>query len=462
MEMQLPDVLMRHIFSFLDAASLLRAGQVSRYWKNIADEEHLWRNLCQRRWSISWEGLQVPSWKQLFLTQARRERCMMGAQPQDFAYREATGGLGILGPLAYFSGSDPSMSGQKPVICTVSSRYMLYAWDVQEGVMIWSSPVQQCKIKCLATLPQRSLAVTVDAWNTIKVWNCRDVNPLATLTMTTCCLSLEVFLTDDGPFLMIGDYEGDIYTLTVPELNSISQVNAFEYPVDHLHCSPNRKWIFAYGTHQHVLPKVFLMESLLRPAVGRAPLFVSLPFAFCSQACWALKCINRLTIMFQRDVFRRTGFTTFDLTAESTGDSTVIEAREIASFMLPGGMDVPVWMGVQDGTTVVFESGPRLFLFTIHGLLLKEFHDHENTICYLWTDSVHVLTTSRDNYLHLYMWEEEGWHPRLQSCCHLEHRKGDIRPSCYDPIAICDNTSIVCVVSKCGGASVLVMYSLNM
>lgn len=36
----------------------------------------------------------MPSWKQLFLTQARREHCMMGAQPQDFTYREATGGLG--------------------------------------------------------------------------------------------------------------------------------------------------------------------------------------------------------------------------------------------------------------------------------------------------------------------------------------------------------------------------------
>lgn len=32
----------------------------------------------------------------------------------------------------------------------------------------------------------------------------------------------------------------------------------------------------------------------------------------------------------------------------------------------------------------------------------------------------------------------------------------------YHPIAICDNTSIVCVVSKCGEASVLVMYSLTM
>ncbi|XP_014398971.1 PREDICTED: F-box/WD repeat-containing protein 12 [Myotis brandtii] len=386
---------------------------------------------------------------------------MMRAQPQDFAYREATGGLGILGPLAYFSGSDPSMSGQKPVICTVSSRHMLYAWDVQEGVMIWSSPAQQCHIKCLATLPQRSLAVTMDAWNTIKVWNCRDANPLATLTMSTCCVSLEVFLTDGGAFLLIGDFYGDIYTLTLPELKSISHVNALECPLDYLHSSPNRKWIFACGTHLGVLPKVFLAECLLRPAVGRAPLFVSLPFAFCSQARWALMCVNRLTIMFHRDILR-TGFTTFDLTAEHTGGSTAIEARQIASFMLSPGMFVPAWMGVRDGTTIVFECGPRLFLFTIEGLLLTEFCDHENIICYLWTDSVHVLTTSRDNYLHLYMWDKEDWHPSLQSCCHLELRKGDIRPNCYDPIAICDNTSIVCVVSKCGGATVLVMYSLNM
>lgn len=41
--------------------------------------------------------------------------------------------LGILGPMAYLSGSGHITDGQeKSVVCTVSSNYMLYAWDVQE------------------------------------------------------------------------------------------------------------------------------------------------------------------------------------------------------------------------------------------------------------------------------------------------------------------------------------------
>ncbi|XP_014394427.1 PREDICTED: F-box/WD repeat-containing protein 12-like [Myotis brandtii] len=97
------------------------------------------------------------------------------------------------------------MSGQKSIVCTVSSLRMLYAWDVQEGSLIWSSPAQQANIKYLATLPQRSLAFTVDKEETVKVWNCRDAEPLAARSMPRCCFSLEAFLADDGPVLMVSE-----------------------------------------------------------------------------------------------------------------------------------------------------------------------------------------------------------------------------------------------------------------
>ncbi|ELK15055.1 F-box/WD repeat-containing protein 12 [Pteropus alecto] len=279
------------------------------------------------------------------------------AQPEDFLYREAAGNLGILEPMAYLSGSSLQMNGrEKSVLCTVSSKRMLYAWDVQEGIMIWSSPVQRSSIRLLETLPQMHLAFTVDLEGTVKVWNCRDEDALATLTVPKACFSLEAFLTKDGPFLMVGNSEGDIYTLTVPELRSVSKVNAFKYSVDLLHGSPNKRWVFASGAHQHILPKV-------------------------------------------------------------------------ASFLLPVHMESPIWMGVSDANMIIFESGSRLFLFTINGLLLQQFDDHQRSICNLWVDSLHVLTTSMDNYLHMYMWEEEGRYPYLKSCCHLEHRRDDSTPS---------------------------------
>ncbi|XP_016058243.1 PREDICTED: F-box/WD repeat-containing protein 12 [Miniopterus natalensis] len=463
MEMQLPEVPLLRVFSFLDAFSLLQVCQVNKHWNMVADNDHLWRSLCLRRWSFSPRCPDMPTWKQFFLAHAKLERRMAWAQPQDFAYREATGNLGILGPMAFLSGSGHPMSGQeKSFICTVSSRRMLYVWDVQEGTMIWSSPVQHSSFKYLATLPQICFVFTVDVQETVKVWNCQGVDALAKLTLPKACFSLEPILTSNGPVLMIGDSEGDIYTFTVPELRNVSKVNAFYYSVDLLHCSPNKKWIFASGTHQHILPKVFFAECLLSPSEGCAPLSVSLPFAFCCRACWAPRRANRVTLMFRRASCRKTGFTTFDLTSERTGRGTVIQAHQIASFMLPARMENPIWMGVSDGDLIVFESGPHLFLFTINGLLLQRFNDHLGTICNLWVDSLHVLTTSMDNYLHLYMWEEEGRYPHLKSCCHLQQRREDQTPSCYFSKAICDNKSIVCVVSRNRESSVLVMYSLNM
>lgn len=130
-------------------------------------------------------------------------------------------------------------------------------------------------------------------------------------------------------------------------------------------------------------------------------------------------------------------------------------AHQVATFLLPVHMESPIWMGVGDGNMIVFESGPYLFLFTISGHLLQRFEDHQRTISNLWVvcmslfcpcsllwlwlwaihpgyplkDSVHILTTSMDDSLHLYMWEDEGRYPYLKSCCHLEHIGSDLAPS---------------------------------
>ncbi|XP_045847420.1 F-box/WD repeat-containing protein 12 isoform X1 [Meles meles] len=465
MEVPVPDVPLLKIFSFLDAFSLLQASRVNRCWNRLAENDQLWRNLCLRKWSFCGfspcPGSQT--WKQFFFRQIKLEHRMARVKPEDFIFREASGNLGILGPMAYLSGYGHAVGGEeKSVICTVSSKHMLYAWDLQEGTMIWSSPAQQSSIMRLVTLPQMRLAFTADLEGTVKVWNCQDAEALATLTMPQACFSLEICLTKDGPFLMVGNSEGDMYTLTVPELRHVSKVNAFKYSVDLLHCSPDKKWIFASGTHQNILPVVFLTESLLKPAEGKSPLSLSIPYSSCCRACWAPRRTSRVTVMYRRGSFQKTGFTTFELMAERTGDRTDIQAHQVATFLLPAHMESPVWMGVGDGNVIVFESGPSLFLFTISGQLLQRFEDHQRTIGNLWVDSVHVLSTSMDDSLHLYMWEEEGRYPYLKSCCHLEHVGSDLAPSCYVSKAICDNMSIVCVVSRLRESSILVMYSLRM
>ncbi|XP_053075437.1 F-box/WD repeat-containing protein 12 isoform X3 [Acinonyx jubatus] len=415
---------------------------VFQEWNRVAENDHLWRNLCLKKWSFCnfSKCLGSQTWKQFFFKQTKQEYQMALAQPEDFIFKEATGNLGILGPMAYLSGNGPTMGGrEKSIICTVSSKHMLYAWDVQEGTMIWSSPVQQPSITHLATLPQMHLAFTVDLEGTVKVWNCQDQDALATFPVSQACFSLEVCLTKDGPFLMVGNSEGDIYTLTVPELRGVSKVHAFKYTVDLLHCSPDKKWVFASGTHQNILPRVFFTECLLKPSEGKSPLSLSIPFSSCCRACWAPRRTSRITLMYRRGSSKKTGFTTFDLMTERTGGRTVIQvcvclfhmktAHQVATFLLPVHMESPIWMGASDGNMIVFESGPYLFLFTISGHQLQRFEDHQRTIGNLWADSLHVLTTSMDDSLHVYMWEEEGRYPYLKSCCHLEHIGSDLTPS---------------------------------
>ncbi|KAF5921667.1 hypothetical protein HPG69_012837, partial [Diceros bicornis minor] len=272
------------------------------------------------------------------------------------------------------------------------------------GTMIWSSPVQQSRIMHLATLPHTHLAFIVDLERTLKVWNCQDEDALATRITPRACFSLEACLTKDGPFLMVSWHsEGDIYTLTVPGLRNVSKVNVFKYNVDLLHCSPDRKWIFA-STHQHHLPKVGAalcastlgregqaLGSLLTETVRRRNPSVSLPLSSCCRAYWAPRRINRITLMFRRGSSQETGFTTYDLATERTEGRTVIQAHQITSFLLPVDMESPICMGVSDGNMFVFESRPYLFLFTISGLLLQQFEDHQRTISNLWVVCMTLL-----------------------------------------------------------------------
>ncbi|XP_021583084.2 F-box/WD repeat-containing protein 12 [Ictidomys tridecemlineatus] len=181
MEIELPDVPLVKIFSYLYALSLLQASQESKTGKAL--RAGIVR-MCLKKWhfcSFTYEHLGTQTWKQLFLHETKQEHWMACAQPEDFIYKEAAENLGILGPVAYVSGSRFTLDEQgKSIICIVSSMFKLYTWDVQEGTMIWSSPVQQFNITNLETLPQMHLAITADMEKTIKVWNCRDRDPLAT------------------------------------------------------------------------------------------------------------------------------------------------------------------------------------------------------------------------------------------------------------------------------------------
>ncbi|BBI16251.1 F-box protein [Neochlamydia sp. S13] len=49
---QLPDELLLHIFSFLQAFDLLEVELICHRWKNLANDETLWKNLYQKHFEI--------------------------------------------------------------------------------------------------------------------------------------------------------------------------------------------------------------------------------------------------------------------------------------------------------------------------------------------------------------------------------------------------------------------------
>ncbi|BBI16246.1 F-box-like domain-containing protein [Neochlamydia sp. S13] len=49
---QLPDELLLHIFSFLQAFDLLAVELICHRWKNLATDEILWKNLYQKHFEI--------------------------------------------------------------------------------------------------------------------------------------------------------------------------------------------------------------------------------------------------------------------------------------------------------------------------------------------------------------------------------------------------------------------------
>ncbi|XP_008851501.1 F-box/WD repeat-containing protein 12-like [Nannospalax galili] len=416
MEIHLPAVPLAEIFSYLDGFSLLQAAQVNKVktlkipcclidqllagtplsWNVVADRESLWRRLCLRKWCFNddtqehlctqlWQQLGTQTWKQFFLHRTRQERCMEWARPEDFVYREIPGDLGDFRLLEYLSGSGLTMDGQgKSILCTVSDKGTLSTWDVKEHIKTWSSPVQQSIITSLAILPEMKLAITGDLERAIKVWNCHDRDAVAIRTMPRDYCTLKAFLTKDGAFLMVGDSAGHIYTFMLPQLWCVSVVKSFECAVQLLQCSPENKWVFACKMHPHVFPKVFLTECLLNSSKNCSLLYICLPFAPFHKVCWTPRMENRVTIMYWRNSHNTMEFITFDLGLEKIGGKDAIEADQIANFLLPAHIGTPESMGVSDGNVIVFGSGPSLFLYTIDGLQLHRFEDHQRNIMTLW------------------------------------------------------------------------------
>ncbi|XP_029329625.1 F-box/WD repeat-containing protein 15-like [Mus caroli] len=359
----------------------------------------------------------------------------------------------------YISRHGLTRNGQgKSAVCMVTSVNRISTWDIQEGAMTWVSPEQPAYITRMTTLPEMQIAVTVDMQSNIKLWDCHNREVLATKGLLSSCQLLQAVFTNDIPIVLVGDISGNLYILRIPDLHLISKVNVFPYSIDELHCSPQKKWVFLIGKHRHVLTKVFYMNSLLRPSEFSDPVSTILEFPLCQGVFWTPRREDRITLMSSTIPPNITKFGTFDMKLEVIGNKLNVQGHLVASFSLQDYKERAEWMGVSDKDVIVCSTGSSLLLFDINGLRLQKFQYCPEEILRLWVDPVHVIVTCNNGSLDVYAWDERS--PLLRRCYRLQKR-GYLPPSGFIIKTLCDDVSIILVMTNSPIPCFLMAYTLK-
>ncbi|XP_033612382.1 F-box/WD repeat-containing protein 12 isoform X2 [Fukomys damarensis] len=404
-----PDELL-HVFSFLEARDLLCAAQVNKVWNEVSQTKELWRHLCLSRWSsckASRMVLGTQTWKQYYLCRSELEfRVTSGRPGKDFICKAIAGHTGYIEQLAYISTNEYRFDGrEKSVICTVSSDCTVRAWDLHEGTEIWSSPRQPVPLKNLVTYPQLQLVVTIDIQGLIKMWKAETGWELASFGLPTSSSAVELCDRPEAPFLL-----------------------------------------------------VFYTQSLACPSEDEPPVSTTLPLWMCSQACWAPDEAARLIVVHknENEDDMQLVVTTFELRAKkSSKDRVDILVKQVASF-LPDTLMSPHLMQGYGSQVILLTFGLELMLFTIHGLQLVAFQDHQKPITSMRVDLDRVITSSMDLSLRVYVWNKENKFPVLKSCYHL--LGGSHKWASGFTHVESDSTNIVGVEARSNGTSILRSY----
>ncbi|EGV99795.1 F-box/WD repeat-containing protein 12 [Cricetulus griseus] len=359
-----------HVFSFLEARDLLLAAQVNKVWNEVSMTKELWRQLCLRRWASCGAFpvvLGTQTWRQYYFCRSELEFRVESGRPRDFISKAISGHAGKIDQLAYVSPHEYRFDEMaRSVVCTVSSDCTVRAWDLQQGTEIWSSPVQPAPLVSLVAYPLLQLVVTVDTQGLIIGWKADTGSEWASFCLPTSCSSMEACGHPEGPFLMVACADGNLYTLTVPQLQVVSKVATFPRTSVSLTCSPDQQWVSVLAQGSDVGPK-------------------------------------------------------------GHGSQVILLA-----------------------------SRSELVLFTIQGLQLVAFRDHQRPITSMWVDPNRVVTSSLDLSLRVYVWDKKKTCPVLRSCYQL--LGGSHRWASGFTHVKSDSMSIAGIEARSNGTSILRSY----
>nr|XP_020466243.1 F-box/WD repeat-containing protein 12 [Monopterus albus] len=459
-----------HIFTFLKEEDLISVSSVCKEWHKAAETSWLWRRMCLQRWSFCnlavMRSEQVwHSWKRYFLRRAHLEMKMTEGRSGGYTCKSLRGHTGRVVGLVYLQGNSaqhPGIWNNSTTVCSASTDGTVRAWDVQNGELLWCSPVQSPLTGILSD-EQHEVVITADSTGLIKTWKGQTGQEVASYsTASPHCTLLQYNINNDW-FLTVGTSQGSVCTLADSALtNKSSTMVCDTFKVNILLVSPDKKWIVA-GTKDNddISPKVIYTESLISPTMDEDPLCQFVPVSGCQAAVFIPTQPARLAIIHCSEGQRNKALTVFDVNIKKTKYKSEIQVQQVESFPLTLNTWSPnIFLEARDSNCLVLAAGQELWVYSLKGALLASFKEHIMPISSICVDSFRVVTASQDLSLRVLTWKNDRDHGlTLESRYHL--LGGSHTMSRGFTHVTCDYSSIVASVEGKDGKDVLKAYSFT-
>ncbi|KAK6307741.1 hypothetical protein J4Q44_G00210120 [Coregonus suidteri] len=463
-----------HIFSFFQEDDLIRASIVCKEWQEAAETPWLWREMCLQRWGFcniavlgSEHGKQA--WKSYFLRRSHLEQKMTkGRSGGDYTCKSLRGHTSRVVGCVYLSGNSLQLSdfwSCTPTVCSSSLDGTVRAWDVQQGVQLWCSPVQSPLTGMVADGRQGGV-ITSDSTGLLKAWDGQSGQEISFYSSASPQCTLLTYSMDGSSFLSVGTSQGSVHTLSSPSLSKLSSLVVCDtFKVNLLLASPDKKWILA-GTkgNMDMSPKVVSSQSVTSPSEEEDPLCQCLPVSGCSAATFLPSLPARLATVHCKDhshTHHNKVLSVFDIIIKKTRFKSEIQVEQVEKFELVfEGRTSDILLEGKGSSTLVIAAHRELKVYTVKGELICSFKDHTEPICSICVDSFRVVTASRDLSLRVLTWKtdrDKGL--TLESRYHL--LGGSHSMSRGFSNVVCDYSTIVASVEAVDGKDVLKAYSFN-
>ncbi|XP_034067087.1 F-box/WD repeat-containing protein 12 [Gymnodraco acuticeps] len=459
-----------HIFTFLTEEDLITASSVCQDWNEAAETPWLWRKMCLQRWSFC--NLAVlgsepvnHSWKRYFLQRCHLEMKMTTGRSGGYTCKSLRGHAGRVVGLVYLQGNSarsPDLWNSRATVCSASTDGTVRAWDIQNGELLWCSPVQS-PLTAIIGDERREVVITADSTGLIKTWQGESGQEGASFATGSPLGSLLQYNINNNWFLTVGTSQGSVCTLADSALTKKSSVMVCDsFKVNTLLVSRDKKWITA-GTKDKddLSPKVIYTESLTSPSEDEDPLCQSLPVTGCQAAVFIPTQPARLALIHHNRLPNNQVLTVFDVSIKKTKYKSEIQVQQVESFPLTlNSRYSKVLLEAADSNCLVLAAGRELYVYSLKGALIANFKEHTMSISSISVDSFRVVTASQDLSLRVLTWGKDRDHGlTLESQYHL--LGGSHTMSRGFTHVACDYSSITASAEGTDGKDVLKAYSFT-